>query len=187
MASCDAPAVPEMPSRSKTFETFDDNDSRNPPVSSLDKDLLLMPMGDWILPASHRYRFGTPIDGPSNPPLLPPMQNFNYQNFNTGKPLSEYSSLEQNDTQSNFGASGMNWRSEDVYDLGDQNCRYTQTSWGGYTSTEQGYSRVRLFHAEISKLFERDYVWGVTQTMVSFNRKTLWLVFRVFPFYGANF
>jgi hypothetical protein len=113
------------------------------------------------------------------------MQNFNYQNFNTRTTHPETNLMKPNDTQSNFGASGMNWRSEDVYDLGDQNCCYTHTSWGGYMSTGQGYSRVRLFHAEISKLFERDYVWAVTQTMVSFNVQTLWLVFGVYPdFWG---
>jgi hypothetical protein len=47
-----------------------------------------------------------------------------------------------------------------------------------------------LFHAEISKLFERDYVWAVTQTMVSFNLQTLWLTlaFRVYPeYFGSVF
>jgi len=116
--------------------------------------------------------------------VFPAMQNFKDQDFNTGKTHPESDSTESNSTQPNLAAPGMNWRSKD-YDLGDQSCCSTQNAWGSHMSTEQGYSWARLYHAEISKLFERGYVWAVTQTMVSFNLQTLWLVFRVFPkFWG---
>lgn len=55
---------------------------------------------------------------------------------------------------------------------------------------EWGNLRLPLFHARISKLLDRDYVWVVTQTMVSFENLALWavhnmLTYKVYPgFWG---
>jgi len=55
-----------------------------------------------------------------------------------------------------------------------------------------GSLRLPFFHARIGKLFDRDYVWVVTQTMVSFENLALWalrtalpLSYKVYPgFWG---
>lgn len=47
-------------------------------------------------------------------------------------------------------------------------------------SREWGNRKVPFYHADTSKLFDRDYVWFVTQTMVSINW-TLWASYKVFP------
>lgn len=44
---------------------------------------------------------------------------------------------------------------------------------------EWGNLRLPFFHARIGKLFDRDYVWVVTQTMVSFENLALWTVHSV--------
>jgi len=54
---------------------------------------------------------------------------------------------------------------------------------------EWGSLRLPFFHARIGKLFDRDYVWVVTQTMVSFDQLALWAVrtalYKVYPgFWG---
>jgi hypothetical protein len=55
---------------------------------------------------------------------------------------------------------------------------------------EWGSLGIPSFHARIGQLFDRDYVWVVTQTMVSFEKLTLWavhnvLTYKVYPgFWG---
>lgn len=55
---------------------------------------------------------------------------------------------------------------------------------------EWGSLGIPDFHARVGKLFDRDYVWVVTQTMVSFDKLALWalhnvLTYRVYPgFWG---
>jgi hypothetical protein len=55
---------------------------------------------------------------------------------------------------------------------------------------EWGSLGIPVFHARIGKLFDRDYVWAVAQTMVSFENLALWavhnvLTYKVYPgFWG---
>jgi hypothetical protein len=57
---------------------------------------------------------------------------------------------------------------------------------------EWGSLRIPSFHARIGQLFDRDYVWVVTQTMVSFENLALWavhnvLTYKVYPgFWGRK-
>jgi len=56
---------------------------------------------------------------------------------------------------------------------------------------EWGNLRLLCFHARIGKLLDRDYVWVVTQTMVSFENLALWakhsvLTYKVYPGYWGR-
>jgi hypothetical protein len=82
----------------------------------------------------------------------------------------------------------MTWFCLNNFDIPEPNSDELLNGW----NEEWGNLRLPFFHARIGKLLGRDYVWVVTQTMVSYEQLALWavytaLTYKVYPgFWGRS-
>ena len=97
-------------------------------------------------------------------------------------PYSIYSDeMNENDRNSNLGDFKIIWNSLASH-LRLQSDEHFEIEFSGLLkgwNKGWGSLRVPFYHARIGKLFDRDYVWVVTRTMVSYKNLALWVMHQV--------